>query len=1002
MSARSIPVVLLLLTESLCAQQGGFIEGSVRNRSGAVVAGAEIRIQNQDTGVHQRLYCDVTGKYFSTELPVGAYRVTVRSEGFRTSSHADLNVLAGKTLRLDLTIDVLPLRQEMTVTATESDVDPTASGLTISRDSPAASLPENGRDVHALFDIMPGATVTPASLSAGGQFTVSGQRPNTNSFRVDGVSGNVGLGIPSVPGAALGATLPGMTTVGGLQSLASKEETERVELRSADFAAQFGERPGAQINIETRAGSNEFHGSLFGYIRPHFLNSEDWFARGSGLNLPSAFLDGWGGALGGPLGHHHTYFFASFERTGVKDIAVEAIPVPSPEARALAGAAYQFLFNAFPQPVGRQLNADNSLAFSPLQNDARFTNQSIRLDQTIGSHAQAFARYSDVPSSSTNQDLGSAYSTFHWTSTTAGLNLTTGDFVHEFRFNYSNVVAKSQQLGSTTPSIDSIISGGLGILVSEFDVSRLSIEGAGQVISGAPGNYGEDQFAGDYTVSRRAGRHELKAGFNYGTITLNSINLTPLSSVSIVSPGIEALLAGIPLGLTYASGTTPGGTIERYSTFLQDTIRVTDRLRVLLGIRWDMTPTVSASSFDPAYFDVGYWNGSGTQSVFLPENYTSTVSSWPTRYGQVSPRFGLAYHLKFPDVVLRVGAGLFYDTGLGSILTNTNPLNIWQYVPNSAAPVYPSSSNNSIAPVLYSPQVWEWRTSLEKSFRESSLLSVSYFGSAGRRLLRNEGTVDPQSGIIETLAFTTEGNSNYNALVVQLRANLTKHLFALASYTWGHSIDTGSSEASPILADGPSNKGSSDFDVRHSLNASLSYRVPERAGLILRGWSLSSTLLARTGFPFDVTTVDQTIGLGFDNADRVNVVADQPLWITNATAPGGRELNPAAFQMPANGAIGTLGRNALTGPGVFQLDASMRRQFRLYKGVSVETVVSAFNLPNHPSFANPVGYLGSALFGQSTSTTNLMLGTGSPTTGLTPLFQAGGARTIEMTLRFSF
>jgi len=126
---------------------------------------------------------------------------------------------------------------------------------------------------------------------------VGGQRPNANSFRVDGVSGNLGIGIISVPGAFPGATLPGMTTIGGMQSLASKEETERVELRSADFAAEYGDRPGAQIDIVTRSGTNDFHGSVFGYDRPHSLDSTDWFARGAAADLPTASVNGWGGSL---------------------------------------------------------------------------------------------------------------------------------------------------------------------------------------------------------------------------------------------------------------------------------------------------------------------------------------------------------------------------------------------------------------------------------------------------------------------------------------------------------------------------------------------------------------------------------------------------------------------------------------------------------------------------------------------------------------------------------
>jgi len=117
---------------------------------------------------------------------------------------------------------------------------------------------------------------------------------------------------------------------------------------------------------------------------------------------------------------------------------------------------------------------------------------------------------------------------------------------------------------------------------------------------------------------------------------------------------------------------------------------------------------------------------------------------------------------------------------------------------------------------------------------------------------------------------------------------------------------------------------------------------------------LSSTLTARTGFPFDVTTVDRGIGLGFDNSGRADLVRDVPIWISNSALPGGRELNPAAFAFPASGQNGTLGRNVLTGAGLFQIDLSLRRQFQLFHALSMETSLSAFNALNHPEFSSPV------------------------------------------------
>ncbi len=990
---------LIVLPQLLGAQQAGFLSGVVHDRSGGSVAAAEVHVQSQETGARQTVYSDAAGHYSTAELAQGSYKITVRRDGFRTFAQDDVGVTAGKATRVDFVMDVLPLQQEVSVSAARSDVDPTASGLTLSREAPTGSLPQNGRDVHALFGIMPGATVTPASISAGGQFTVSGQRPNANSFWVDGVSGNVGMGVLSVPGALSGSNLPAMTTIGGMQTLASQEETEKVELLAADFSAEFGDRPGAQISIETRAGSNNFHGSVFGYLRPHALDSQDWFARGAGLDLPSAYLNGFGGSVGGPLRRNHTFFFASFEKTGVRDSALQVIAVPSLALREQSGP-YQVLFDAFPLPQSRLLNANEALGYSPLQNDASVTNRSFRLDQAIGNHGQFFARYSDVPSISSNFDLGTAYSAFHWRSGTAGVNLASGTTTQEFRFNYSSVSATSQPGPADTPGGNTIDQALFNITP---DVTRVAIEGTGQTIVATPAaRTREDQVAGNYGIAKQGARHELRAGFAYEVLDLEGPSPASGSSISIVSPGIEALLAGNPLGVTSSSAAIPATTLQRCSAFAQDTVRITDRFHMLLGVRWDVTEPESEWT-SPAYFVASYWNGVGSMPVPVWDPFPYNGSSWPSHYGQVSPRLGLAYHFKSPDVVLRAGAGLFYDTGLGSIISNTNPLNIWQYLPNSATPVAPSTSiSTSPGPTLYLPRVWEWKASLEKALWEESLFSVSYSGSTGRKLLRDEATIDPASGILESIQFTTRGVSNYNALLANFRANVTPNLFALASYTWGHSIDTGSSDTAPLLADGPSNKGTSSFDVRQVFTASLGYRTPSHLGRLLGDWMLSGTSFARTGFPFNVTTVDESIGLGFDNSDRANLVAGQPIWISNSSVPGGRELNPAAFQTPAIGAQGTLGRNVLTGAGLFQIDASLRRQLRLYRGISAEASVSAFNVFNHPSFANPVSYLGSALFGQPTNMTNLMLGAGSPTTGLTPLFQAGGARTVELSLRFSF
>jgi hypothetical protein len=126
------------------------------------------------------------------------------------------------------------------------------------------------------------------------------------------------------------------------------------------------------------------------------------------------------------------------------------------------------------------------------------------------------------------------------------------------------------------------------------------------------------------------------------------------------------------------------------------------------------------------------------------------------------------------------------------------------------------------------------------------------------------------------------------------------------------------------------------------------------------------------------------------------------MWLGDASVAGHRRLNSAAFRVPSSGVTGTLGRNAITGNGLAQWDASLRREFPLFRQISLEVTLNIFNVLNHPAFANPVPYLSSPWFGQPTSMQNLMLGSGTPNTGLPPLFKTGGARSGEFSFRFSF
>jgi Carboxypeptidase regulatory-like domain len=1023
----------LLISQALTplgASTGGFISGIVRDRSGAVIPDVEVRVQNECTGAQHKLTSDVKGAFVSAELAPGQYRVILRRRGFRTASYPDLTVQAGQVHSGEFVIDLLPLQQEVTVESSRDTTDPATNGLAVSRHSTENVFPANGRDLHAYFAIIPGGTLTPASTSDGGQFSVSGQRPNTNTVRVDGINANTGVGVSALPGTYPGSSLPAMTAIGSTQSIASKEEIERTEFRSSDFSPESGERPGAEILIETRSGSNDFHGSAFGLLRPSALDSEDWFAQRYDVPLQASSLNGYGGNLGGPLIPNRTFFFAAFEKDAVTDTAMQLMATPSLQARARANPSVAILLNAFPTPIGPTLGPDTALGAAPLQQHASVENYSVRMDQILWDKARLFVRYSNVPSRSFTEHLGNIDAGLRSISATLGLTAGSSGAIHDFRFNFSRTVdTSSWAAGSSAeqaafnafpaaPGTDVGTVGGNQLALLQFApygrIDAISIAGVGQLVSGIAERTYQNQWEGAYTFAKQSGRHEFRFGADFICLIPDTQIGSFAGLESAASAGVAPLLAGVPLGFTVSDGkaSITSGKIPIGSVFAQDTLHLKD-LSIMFGLRWEITPPSIHIRSEDFLSEVATWAGPGTPQNTVGYGAPLNRSSWPMSYAQIAPRIGLAYRLRRPALTFRAGAGIFYETALGSLIypVNLSLLNTWQFVPatGTASPLASSYIQPSPPPPLSLPRIWEWRASAERSIGEHSALSVAYAGSVGSHLLRLEGTLDQSTGVLQQTYFTSYGTSDYQALQAQFRGNVAPNLYALVSYTWGHSIDNGSQASTVYLAPpgySPSlDRASSDFDIRHNVNASLSYRLaPSSIGRWqswLNDWIVSTTAAARTGFPFNVTTVDRSIGLGFANTGRPNLVPGQPIWIGNNSVPGGQELNAKAFEASA-GLNGNLGRNILRGPGLFQIDASLRRQFRLFGRSSLGTSVTAFNLLNHASFANPVGYLGSPLFGQPVSMQNLMMGSGNPTNGLAPVFQPGGPRTVEAGIKISF
>jgi hypothetical protein len=1029
---------LLAMVAHLGAQESASIFGSVLDSFGHVVIGAAVQVQSESTGARWRALTDEAGRYSVAGLLPDRYKVTIRMAGFRTVSRLGAVLDSGSRLSLDFTMELLSLHDAITVVSSRNDLDPSPSdSLLMSRSSPGADLPANGADFRMLFDLVPGVVVTPAGANDGGQFSSDGQRPNANAFRVDGVSVNAGLGSGTLPGSFPGMSLPAMSGIGNTENLGSPETAQSVELRASDFAPESGERPGATALITTRSGTNAFHGDVFGNVRDNSWNARDWFANSPGVAdsaYPRPFWANTGFVLGGPVWRDHTYFFLSAEGSELNDYAMQLIAVPTLATRQNAPAKLAAFFNSFPYPTGPGLGGGLAGAGSGVSSTGTLGSFGLRVDQSLGPHGILFFRYIDAPSTAASSQYNSRTSGhFNWKSATVGINEEFAGMLHDLRFEYSHAWLNTFS-GGLTISPTEIIFAGFSNLPSPFPqyspsdqlVLGVSIPGLGQYVSGDSGIALQTQWELRDSIAREMGRHQLRAGID--ALRMGQWRGGAIDTILGSASSLKSVLDGDPLAVTYSRPSQYGRAIFAGSLFAQDTFHVSDTLSLVYGLRWELTPPGTVSTQNPTVS--GLWTGTQWQTTEI--GIINGTAPWHMDYAQLAPRIGLAWKLPGSGLMLRAGAGLFYDPTLGASIDPINgaPFNTWLYLPTGNGISGSSTASNTPAafaaavtspdvarflsgdyPALHLPRSWQWKTSLEKSMGHAGLASVSYTGSAGSHLLGSETYVDPSTGILERLVTLTENSSNYQALQMRFAGSPAPNVYASVAYTWSHSLDDGSADSDIFLIH-PGYQlseawASSSYDVRNALNAALSYRVPHAASSRslpdwLAGWTVSGILRARSGFPINITDDEQALGEEFENSGRPDLVTGQPIWISDPSVAGGRRLNPAAFGVPPSGQQGTLGRNAIYGNGLTQIDASLHRSFELFRGIGLEVGLNVFNVLNHPQFADPVAFLASPWFGQSTSMQNLMLGTGTPNTGMPPLFQTGGSRSAEFKFRLSF
>lgn len=1045
-------VSLFLLTCATMAQSpNATVTGRVVDPSNGIVVGAKVEIVNSETGFTYATETNGEGIYTVPSLRPGIYRIEVSKPGFKTLLKPDIVLHVQDVAAINFSLPLGSVAETVTVQAGAPLLNTTDGSVgTVVDHNFVEDMPLNGRSFQDLILLAPGVVTNNATVGAAlpgqfGEFSVNGQRTESNYYSVDGVSANVGTiaGVVSAPSNS--GSLPVSTALGTTQGLVSVDALQEFRIQTSTYSAEYGRNPGGQFSFVTRSGTNHWHGTAFDYLRNNYFDANDWFNNYQGLPLSALRQNDFGGTLGGPVeipGLHKrkdkTFVFFSYE--GLRLIQPQEATVsyvPTSGLRSSAPSSLQPALSVFPLPFcppssqGCATDLGNGLGefVGTWSNPSSIDSYSVRIDENLAQNVMLFFRYSNTSSNAVSRS-GGAFNdpanpdsrSFSTRTYTLGVTSPfTPRLSNEFRLNYSTNTAFSisslDNFGGAEPvslthlqnlnGPDSAVY--IGLFFSDFAYA------AGAVQQQQRGR--QQQWNLVDTVAVTAGAaHQLKLGIDYRRLTPTQNPLNPYVEYDYY--GANSVQTN---SADYAYAFADAAAYPQYvnfSAFVQDQWEITSRLNLSFGLRWEVNPAPTAAKGNLPYTLAGNIDDPGTLTLA-----PAGTRLWQTSFDNLAPRLGVAYVLRnTPNVetVLRGGFGIFYDTGQqpgsagyqgpgfssGTISAAgaAFPLPIAEIVPPIVnPPVPPYSTVFAFDPHLQLPFTLQWNVSLEQSLGKSQSLAVSYLGANGRRLLQdkevNAGSFNPNFGIV---SYYSNGlTSDYNALQVRFQRRLSRGLQVLGSYTWAHSIDYGSQDAAlPYI------RGNSDFDVRQNVSSALSYAPPEAfhnsfARFLLNHWAVDDRFTARTGFPVVLNgqgLTDPATGQLYNGG--LNVVPGEPTYIYGSAFPGGRSINPAAFSEPTPGTFGNAPRNFVRGFGAWQMDLAVRREFPISERLKLQFRAEAFNVFNHPNFGSinsfycPPGPF--CTFGQATASLAQSLGV------LSPLYQMGGPRSMQFALKVLF
>src|SRR5216683_5994434 len=923
--------------------QEGRILGTVTDQSGGLVKGARVTITNVDTGVTRTLETNDAGDYVAPSLPPGPYKLVAEATGFKKIERGGIRLEVAKDIRLDVTMQPGSVSEVVEVTEQAPLVETTNDTLggTFANKS-INDLPLNGRDFQNLVVLRPGVQRT----TGGGFLSISsnGNRPEDNNFIVDGTDNNDPYYATTVINAEGVQGTPGsILPIDAIQEFNAQENPP----------AEYGWKPGAIVNLGIKSGTNDVHGTAYAFERNNAFDARNYFNPAPDP-MRALRQHQFGGSIGGPIIKNKTFIFGAYE--GIRALVANSETLNSPSTVTAGGdpgasipdavASVQAACASIPGTCGVNALSTTVAALYPANtsgtnqlnvgfpNHNRNDNFIIKGDHHINERHSLSARYFFGDSLQIERDIPVLRA--EWQSSSQlraqvfGLNYTwvpNSTWVNEARFGYDRfwqaiLTVDHAANPATVYKINTGVTDPVNFGMPEIDVDGFNPLG---------GNHGwpllttpNQTYQGVDNISYTRGKHTFRFGgeFRHGstdntrdrygkgrvrfaggelTMACNGCLGVDANGKPIQSTPLQDFIAGLARGTK--TGKTGGRifignssrhvSINSFGGFFQDDWRVTPRLTVNVGVRYDLNTVIKESQDRLANFDpttgirqVGHGISApynGDHNNFAPR----LGISWdPWGHGKTVVRAGGGVTYEIPHLSLFLGqngvenastAGLNViptsaSTGIpgangtiaASAVNLTGNLLNWSV----AGPVFQPTINCDPATGgtpcdilgvdqnLRTPYVLTWNVNIQQALTSSTSLQVGYVGNRGVKLysVRDINQVDPNSpaeiacGNCEQagrpfnsrfpyLGFINFLGNDYTSIYHGLQATLTqrawKGLNFVAGYTWAHAIDDVSLNRAQQPQDSTRpglERASGDNDIRHRLTLALTYELPGRSG----------------------------------------------------------------------------------------------------------------------------------------------------------------------------